>query len=471
MKLFIFPGELDRAFFAGLLDGQSRVSVCCAMFDKASQAAAWAGYVPAEAIWTWDRLITPAPLLTETPLHRAHYERVLRTMMADSRTYYILERQYRTIDNKIFFNSVFNRTVELELMVWNALAMFHATKPDRFVHYNVPHGKLWFVARIAEMIGVEAYMPATSPLPWKEWVVKGLDAQEIVLPPEPPLASASGRILDFIHTVKGSYAVAMPSYEKERFDYFKGGFYSLRKELRLLAYAMLTTRSAFTVFMRFLNSLRKRSALKIYERLSVDLVLPEKFVVFFLHYQPERTSLPDGLGYSQQWLALRAMANALPEGYQLVVKEHPSTFRYYFDPSVRSLEFYHQISQLPNTRLVPLNCSPFDLIDKAAAVATITGTVGVEAIVRRKPVIVFGLAQYRDCRGVFLVRSADEARSVMSQIDKGVELLSDLEVEDYLLQVDRVAYHIDPSLKVSREVMRAAIFADLDARVDLHGVA
>lgn len=462
MKLFVFPGELDRGFYERILDGQSRVSIGCALFDDAALAAKWAGYAPSEAIWLWDRLVVPEPLSAETPLHRIHYERVLRAMMADPRTYYILERQFRVIDTSIFFNSVFNRTVELEILIWNTLTMLNATRPDRFVHYNVPHGKLWFVARVAELVGIETYVAATSPLPWKDWAVKGLDEQQPVMPPEEAPATGGSRIVDFISTVKGNYATAMPSYEKKRFDYFKGGFYSPKKELRSLAYAMLTTRSAFTGLMRGLHSLRKRAALMTYERLSAGFALPDRFVVFFLHYQPERTSVPEGQGYGQQWLALRALANALPAGYQLVVKEHPSTFRYNFDPSFRSLELYEQISRLPNTHLVPLNFSPFDLIDKARAVATITGTVGVEAIIRGKPVVVFGSAQYRGQKGVFWVRSSDEARLVMAQIDAGVEVMSDAEVEAFLLQVDGMAFDTDLSVRVaSAGVMRTAIFADI----------
>jgi hypothetical protein len=360
---------------------------------------------------------------------------------------------------------VFNRTVDLEILIWNTLTMLNATKPARFVHYNVPHGKLWFVARVAELIGIEACVAATSPLPWKDWAVRGLDEQQPVMPPERAPATVGSGVVDFVKSVKGSYATAMPSYEKKRFDYFKGGFYSPMKELRSLAYAVLTTRSAFTGLMRGLHSLRKRAALITYERLSSDFALPEKFVVFFMHYQPERTSVPEGQGYGQQWLALRTLASALPEGYQLVVKEHPSTFRYHFDPSFRSPEFHQQISRLPNTRLVPLNFSPFDLIDKAAAVATITGTVGVEAIIRGKPVIVFGSAQYRGQKSIFQVRSSDEARSVMAQIDGGVEVMSDAEVEAFLFQIDRMAFDTDLSVRpASAGVMRTAIFADLEAQ-------
>lgn len=460
MKLFIFPGELDREFYERILDGQSRVSIGCALFDDAAAAAKWTGYIPSEVIWHWDRLMVPEPLSTEMPLHRVHYERVLRVMMADPRTYYILERQFRTIDKDIFFNSVFNRTVELEILIWNTLAMLNETNPDRFVHYNVPHGKLWFVARVAELIGIDACVAATSPLPWKDWAVRGLDEQQPIVPQGAPATSGT-RITDFITTVKGQYATAMPSYERKRFDYFKGGFYSSKKELRSLAHAALTTRSAFTGFMRGLHSLRKRDALVTYERLSASFALPNRFIVFFLHYQPERTSVPEGQGYGQQWLALRALANALPDGYKLVVKEHPSTFRYHFDPSFRGLQLYEQIIRLPNTCLVPLSCSPFDLIDKASAVATITGTVGVEAIIRGKPVIVFGSAQYRGRKGVFWVRSSDQVRSVMEQIDAGTDVMSDTEVQAFLFQVDGMAFYADLSVQVASEgAMRTAIFAE-----------
>ena len=355
MKLFIFPGELGRAFYENLLDGQSRVSISCALFDDAALAAKWTGYVPPEAIWHWDRLTTPDPVSVETPLHRVHYERVLRAMMADPRTYYILERQFRVIDTKIFFNSVFNRTVELEILVWNTLTMLNATKPDRFVHYNVPHGKLWFVARVSELTGIEAYVAATSPLPWKDWAVRGLDEQQPVVPSEAAPATAGSRIMDFVNTARGNYATAMPSYEKKRFDYFKGGFYSPRKELRSLAYAVLTTRSAFTGVMRGLHSLRKRAAVAHMNaclpgsRCRIDLSCS----LCIISRNGRRCRRARAMA-SNGWRC-EAMANALPEGYQLVVKEHPSTFRYNFDPSFRSLELHEQISRLPNTRLVPLN--------------------------------------------------------------------------------------------------------------------
>jgi hypothetical protein len=476
----IFPKELNRTFFEDLLRGQPEVTICCVLLDSASDASDWSGYVSPDAIASWADLLDPSSRGSAvTPYHAERYQDVLKALTSDPRTFYILERHYRTIDKDIFFNSIFNRTVELELIVWNTLTLLYRTKPDRIVHYNVPHGKLWFVTKIAELLGVEVLAGAVSPLPWKEWVVRGIDVQQPVVPPKAGPASENGRIADFIAMIRGSYDKAMPSYEKERFDYFRGGFFSVRKELRSLAGTALTTRSLFALFIRGLLSVRKRQVLQRYAQLTRDFELPEKFIVFFLHYQPERTTLPEGHGFAQQWLALRNIVAALPPGYKLLVKEHPSTFRYYFHPGFRNVDFHAQISRLPNTCLVPLNLAPYALIDRAVAVATVTGTVGIEALIRGKPVIVFGAAQYRGQQGVYSVGSMEEVRNVLAQVVSGAKVLGEAELEAFLHRVDRMSFAIwdgtwpgvaTPDLTIaSREVMRAAIFAELPAPTTAQG--
>ena len=469
-RLMVFPEELNRRFFEVLLQGQSEIAVSCVLLNSESDIADWTGYVPRDAIACWSELLRPSSDPTVTPFHAKWYRRILAELSADPRVFYILERHYRALDKDIFFNSVFNRSIELELIVWNTLTLLERTKPDRIVHYNMPHGRLWFVARIAEMTGVEILAGAVSPLPWKEWVVRGLDEQAVVTPNTPHHLSESGRIAAFVDMIRGGYDAAMPSYEKERFDYFKGGFFSIRKELRSFFGILAMSRSISAAMIRAMLSVRKWQVIKNYSRLVQGFTLPEKYVVYFLHYQPERTTLPEGGAFSQQWMALRAIVSALPTGYKLLVKEHPSTFRYHFHPGFRNVDFHTQISQLPNTQLVPLSVAPYPLIDRCAAIATVTGTVGVEAILRGKPVLVFGAAQYRGQPGVYSVDSAEAISAALASIEAGALVMRGEALDAYLGEVDRLSFPIwegnwpgalTPDLTIAaREVMRAAIYAD-----------
>ena len=64
---------------------------------------------------------------------------------------------------------------------------------------------------------------------------------------------------------------------------------------------------------------------------------------------------------------------------------------------------------------MPMNIDSFPLIANSKAVATVTGTVGWEAMVRRKPVLVFGLSWYEKYAGVLKIvdeKSAAEDNAI-----------------------------------------------------------
>jgi hypothetical protein len=164
----------------------------------------------------------------------------------------------------------------------------------------------------------------------------------------------------------------------------------------------------------------KKKLLRQYREFERPPDLTAKFVFVPLHYQPEASTSPLGGAFVDQILMLQLLASHLPGDWRIYVKEHRTTF----DPWLRGhfardLEYYREIMDTPRTAIVPMELSSFDLIDRAQAVATVTGTAGWEAVVRGVPAIIFGNAWYKDCDGVFDGRTGEGCASAVAAIAQG----------------------------------------------------
>jgi hypothetical protein len=115
-----------------------------------------------------------------------------------------------------------------------------------------------------------------------------------------------------------------------------------------------------------------------------ELVRSGPYVFFPLATEPEAALQVLSPEYFFQLSAIAAISRDLPAGYMLAVKEHyPAVGR-------RPADFYAQIVELKNVRLVRIGEYGLDLVKKAAAVATISGSAGLEGAAIGKPVIAFG---------------------------------------------------------------------------------
>ena len=134
--------------------------------------------------------------------------------------------------------------------------------------------------------------------------------------------------------------------------------------------------------------------------------LNRPFVYVALAGQPERTSNPQAERYANQLLMVNQIAMTAPDGWVVAVREHPNQFHPEFAVNMcRDIDYYRAMLMSPAVRLLPTVGSPFDIIDRAAAVATTGGTSALEAVARGKPALLFGNAWYRDCPGVHRIRS------------------------------------------------------------------
>jgi hypothetical protein len=187
-------------------------------------------------------------------------------------------------------------------------------------------------------------------------------------------------------------------------------------------------------------------------RLEKLALLPDvgvNYVLLALHYQPERAAVPLGGSLGDQTLIVDLLAKSIPQDWQLVVKEHPWQLQPFSrGETQRSDDFYERVTRYPNVRLLPANATVGDYLEKARAVATITGSVGWQALCLGVPALVFGAAWYRKCPGVFEVRSGADIRRAVVQIDGGFRA-SAKEIEQFLIEIEQscVAGFLEPDLE------------------------
>jgi hypothetical protein len=117
---------------------------------------------------------------------------------------------------------------------------------------------------------------------------------------------------------------------------------------------------------------------------SIHDQLPEKYILYLAHVTPE--SSINGLApyFVDQFRAIDALLLSLPNGHRLVVKEHPAM------RGSRWSSFYQELRRRPGLILAHPVVDTRHFLQHASIIATVTGTVGLEAFLLDKPCLSFG---------------------------------------------------------------------------------
>lgn len=184
----------------------------------------------------------------------------------------------------------------------------------------------------------------------------------------------------------------------------------------------------------FINSLKRFFSLilvqKIYNVLEKDhkilfnynKTLPKKYIYFLLPYQPESTLVPQGGNFYDAFIAISLISKNIPNDWKILVKEHPAQYirtnnRYGYIG--RDINFYQRLQQIKKVVLFNNNkYNHFFTIDHSQAVATINGTAGFEAIIRKKPCIIFGEVFYATAPNVYKIKDSNDAKFLDKTINK-----------------------------------------------------
>ncbi len=214
-------------------------------------------------------------------------------------------------------------------------------------------------------------------------------------------------IFNFImYLLEKIYIIKRKSYK----DFYKKEFFTFEESFY--------TKAEYVIQMQR-NRKKQKKMQSVYRSLCEEASLKEKYLYYPLHYQPERSSCPEGSVYTDQILVIELISGLLPDGWLLYIKEHPSQFMMNRGVLGRDERFYKDVNSFNNVVFIKDSYSSMSLIDNSKAVITLTGTAGFESILRGTPSFVFGYAWYRDLPGVFYLQNKEDVEKALLEIEKG----------------------------------------------------
>lgn len=144
---------------------------------------------------------------------------------------------------------------------------------------------------------------------------------------------------------------------------------------------------------------------------SVSHGIPEgKRLIFFpMQTSEESTLTVRSRGLRDQIHIIEMLAVNMPDDCALLVKYHP----HYLD--VMNLGQARKVAQIKDVVLLPSTISAHDLIKKVDLVVTVNSTVGFEAVLLGKPVVLLGRAVYGGAGVTLEPKSVEEWPRVLAQ--------------------------------------------------------
>ncbi|WP_170958929.1 hypothetical protein [Magnetospirillum sp. 15-1] len=149
-------------------------------------------------------------------------------------------------------------------------------------------------------------------------------------------------------------------------------------------------------------------------RCQTQVDLGRRYVYVPLSVQPELSTAPLAGAFVDQINLIRLLVECLPEDVAVYVKEHPAQ-----GAISRNPEEYYEIADIPRVSLCETGVSTFTLIRNALAVATCTGTAGIEALFQGKPALFFGECAFSYAPGAHAIRTRQDCQQAIDAILAG----------------------------------------------------
>lgn len=140
--------------------------------------------------------------------------------------------------------------------------------------------------------------------------------------------------------------------------------------------------------LEFFNKIKWFVQSKLYFNNSFDTSKQNFF--YPMHFEPEIAIQFFGPSFLNQIELIRTISQSLPINGRLIIREHPRSFGF------RSNSYYRKLKAIPKVILLSPTFSMKEAIDNSYGIFTISGSTGLEAIIKNKPAWVFGKPYFVD---------------------------------------------------------------------------
>jgi len=201
-----------------------------------------------------------------------------------------------------------------------------------------------------------------------------------------------------------------------------------KKLSRLISSPISTSSKTRSTLVRaFRTSLSRKAEIQVAKPLDSS----SPFVFFPLHFQPEASTGAKGRHFVEQREAAAMISQSLPEGWKLVIKEHPHQYRRLYD---RKNFFWQRIASIPNVIVVRHDTDDRELVSLSEGVVSLShSTIATRAWLSNVRTVFLAHSHLRSAPGVHMISSLDELRQVWRSPKP---LLRDDELLEYLREVE-----------------------------------
>jgi hypothetical protein len=318
------------------------------------------------------------------------YLQVMQILLNDQMTVVLLERYY---GRENAYWSYFDSLITLRNIAYNILEFIDQKSIEVLIIPNYPHYiHDWVFDNIAKVLGLKRIIITSknNDLDWAPSVYfSDKHSSEIRVEKHPnaeikdELTQHSinmieaGKIISKISKFKHSKSDDLNANSKT----YKGIFKAILNDLwwmkrQPLWWIIMSVYSKYTCY-------------KKYQSLTGD-INQEYDIVFFLHKQPEMTTMPKGGFYAQQINAILDFASFMSPDIRVGVMEHWSSWKYPTNYRYRPPNYFNFLSNFKNIKTIPFSMNSMEVLSKTHIAATVNGTIGIEAISAGVPVLAFG---------------------------------------------------------------------------------